>query len=255
VLAPIYHVVIHEVVAAMRYPGYDPIARPVSELTATYAPTRPILVPLLVVFELLMIAFWLGVWRAAPANRALRLTSALMLGFVALGLLAFPFPMVADEVLGANTIHTIIWGVITPLLMLAGIGASAAAFGKAFRLHAILTLVALVAFSALTGIQAAQVNAGEPVRWFGITERALIGVWLQWVAVLAIVLLRAQPTVALRQPGKPAGKSTLTSQGHRGESPRYGHRRAARATTAPAAGGVNGPHQPHATTTTTTLGE
>ena len=100
--------------------------------------------------------------------------------------------MVADEVLGANTIHTIIWGVLTPLLMLAGIGASAVAFGKAFRLYAILTLVALVAFSVLAGVQAAQVNAGEPARWFGITERALIGVWLQWVAVLAITLLRAQ---------------------------------------------------------------
>jgi hypothetical protein len=179
------------VVAALRYPGYDPIARPVSELTATYAPTRPLLLPLLVIFDLLIIPFWTGVWRAARANRALRLTSGLMLGFRALALLAFPFPMVADEVLGANTIHTIIWGVLTPLLMLAGIGASAAAFGTAFRLYAILTLVALVAFSVVGGIQAAQINAGEPVRWFGITERALIGVWLQWVAVLAITLLRA----------------------------------------------------------------
>ena len=89
--------------------------------------------------------------------------------------------------------------------MLAGIGASAAAFGQAFRLYAILTLVALVAFSVLAGIQAAQANAGEPVRWFGVTERALIGVWLQWVAVLAIALLRAQHTVAPTQPGKPTG--------------------------------------------------
>jgi uncharacterized protein DUF998 len=191
VVAPIYYIVICEMVGAMKYPGYDPIARPVSELTATYAPTRPILVPLLVIFDLLIIPFWIGVWRAAQANRALRVTADLMLGFRALALLAFPFPMVADEVLGANTIHTIIWGVITPLLMLAGIGASAMAFGKRFRLYTILTLVALIALSVLTGIQAAQVNAGEPARWFGITERALIGVWLQWVTALAIVLLRA----------------------------------------------------------------
>jgi hypothetical protein len=192
VVAPIYYAVVNEVVGALRYPGYDPIARPVSELTATYAPTRPILVPLLVIFDLLIIPFWIAVWRAAPANRALRLTSGLMLAFRALALLAFPFPMVADEVLGANTIHTVIWGVLTPLLMLAGIGASAAAFGKRFRVYAILTLVVLVAFSGLAGVQAAQVTAGEPVRWFGITERALIGIWLQWVAVLAIVLLRTQ---------------------------------------------------------------
>ncbi|HEX3244122.1 MAG TPA: DUF998 domain-containing protein [Chloroflexota bacterium] len=192
VVAPIYYAVVNEVVGALRYPGYDPIARPVSELTATYATTRLILVPLLVIFDLLIIPFWIAVWRAAPANRALRLTSGLMLAFRALALLAFPFPMVADEVLGANTIHTVIWGVLTPLLMLAGIGASAAAFGKRFRVYAILTLVVLVAFSGLAGVQAAQVTAGEPVRWFGITERALIGIWLQWVAVLAIVLLRTR---------------------------------------------------------------
>lgn len=209
IVASVFYVVANDVIAASLYPGYDRIARPVSELSATYAPSRAVLILLGIIFELLMIAFWIGAWRAAPGNRALHLTSGLMLGFAALGLLAFPFPMATDEVLGANTMHTIIWGVITPLLMLAGIGASAAAFGRAFRFYALMTLVALVAFSALTGTQAAQVSAAEPVRWFGITERALIGVWLQWVVVLAVVLLRAQRPVAPGRPGKP----TLTLHG------------------------------------------
>ena len=34
VLAPIYYVVVSDVVAATRYPGYDRLARPVSELSA-----------------------------------------------------------------------------------------------------------------------------------------------------------------------------------------------------------------------------
>ena len=203
VLSPLYYVVVNDVVAAMLYPGYDRISRPVSELSATYAPSRPVLVPLLVIFELLMIAFWIGVWRSAQNNRALRITTGLMIGFAVLGLLAYPFPMKANEVLGANTIHTIIWGVITPLLMLVGIGVSAAAFGKPFRLYAILTLVALVAVSVWSGIEAAQVIAGKTVLWFGITERALIGLWLLWVAVLAITLLRAQSTIAPRRLGNP----------------------------------------------------
>ncbi len=190
-VAPLYYVVINDVIAAMGYEGYDRITRPVSELSATYAPTRALLVPLGIVFELLMIAFWIGVWQSAKHNPALRATSGFMLGFAALGLLAYPFPMAtADKPLGANTVHTIIGGVITPLFMLAGIGVSAAAFGKAFRLFAILTLAALFAFSVLSGIQAGQVQAGQTVLWFGITERALIGAWLLWVEVLAIVLLR-----------------------------------------------------------------
>lgn len=191
IVAAVFHVVMDDVVAAAMYPGYDRISRPVSELSATYAPSRPVLIPLGIVFEILMVAFWIGVWRTAPSNRALRLTAGLMLGWRALAVLASQFPMVSNEVLGANTVHTIIWGVLTPLLMLAGIGASAAAFGKTFRLYAILTLVALVTCSAVAGMLAARVSAGEPVRWFGIAERALIGTWLQWVAVLAIVLLRA----------------------------------------------------------------
>jgi hypothetical protein len=189
-LAATFYIVINDVIAASRYLGYNRISRPVSELSATYAPTRPLLIPLLVIYQLLMIAFWIGVWRSAQHNRALRATSGFMLGFALLGVLAYPFPMVTDEVLGANTIHTLIWGVITPLLMLAGIGASAAAFGKRFRLYAILTLVALIAFSVWTGVLAAQTNAGKDVLWFGIAERALIGVWLQWVSVLSLTLLR-----------------------------------------------------------------
>jgi Protein of unknown function (DUF998) len=192
IVAPIFYIVMNDVVAASLYPSYDRIARPVSELSATYAPSRSVLVPLAVVFELLMIAFWIGVWRAARNNRGLRIVAGLMLGFAALGLLAFPFPMRTEEVLGANTVHTIIWGVITPLLMLAGIGVSAAAFGRAFRVYALLTLLALVASSVLTGILAGQVNAGGSAPWFGIPERAIQGVWLQWVAVLAIVLLRSR---------------------------------------------------------------
>ncbi len=85
----------------------------------------------------------------------MRLTAGVMLAFVLLGLLSTPFAMVSDEVLGANIIHTVIYGMLTPLLMLAGIGASAAALGKTFRLYAIVTLLALVTFSAVSGMLAA----------------------------------------------------------------------------------------------------
>jgi hypothetical protein len=73
VVAPVFYIVMNDVVAASLYPSYDRIARPVSELSATYAPSRSALVPLAVVFELLMIAFWIGVWRAARNNRGLRI--------------------------------------------------------------------------------------------------------------------------------------------------------------------------------------
>ena len=213
-IAPLFYTVANDVIAASLYPGYERISRPVSELSATYAPSRAVLVPLQLVFELLMITFWIGVWRVASKNRALRITAGVMLGFVVLGLLAFPYAMTTNEVLGANTIHTIIWGVITPLLMLVGIGVSAAAFGRLFRIYVIATLVALVASSAVTGMLAAQVTAGQSVGWFGVWERLLQGVWLQWVFVLSIVLLRKRGASAAKDISPTAG-GRVASAGNR----------------------------------------
>ena len=46
IVAPVFYVIMNDVIAASLYPGYDRIARPVSELSATYAPSRSVLVPL-----------------------------------------------------------------------------------------------------------------------------------------------------------------------------------------------------------------
>jgi hypothetical protein len=186
-VSPLFYIVANDVIAAAKYLGYGRLTRPVGGLSETYAPSRPVLISLRILFELLMISFWIGLWRAAPHNRALRVTTVLMIGVAALGLLAFPFPMVADQVPVANTMRTIIWGVVTPLLMLADMGVSAAVFGKRFHFFVIPTMVALVTCSA-----------GETALWFGVAERALIGVWLLQVAVLATTLLRAPATTASR---------------------------------------------------------
>ena len=57
-------------------------------------------------------------------------------------------------------------------------------------MYASLTLVALLALSVLTRLQAAQITAGTSVWVVRLTERALIGFWLVWVAMLATALLR-----------------------------------------------------------------
>jgi hypothetical protein len=47
-------------------------------------------------------------------------------------------------------------------------------------------------FGALTGIQAAQLAAGEPTPWMGLFERISIAPWLLWMAVLHLVLCAEQ---------------------------------------------------------------
>jgi hypothetical protein len=80
------------------------------------------------------------------------------------------------------------------LLMLLAISFGVAAFGKRFRFYSIATVVILVAFGALTGLNGPRVAANLPTPWVGVWERINISVFLLWVAVLAITLLRGGRT-------------------------------------------------------------
>jgi hypothetical protein len=89
----------------------------------------------------------------------------------------------------SDTMH-IVFAMVTVLLMMFAIGFGAAAFGKPFRLYSITTMVILLAFGALTGVEAPRIDANLPTPWVGVWERINIGVFLLWVIVLAIMLLR-----------------------------------------------------------------
>jgi hypothetical protein len=60
-----------------------------------------------------------------------------------------------------------------------------------FRIYSIVTIVILLAFGALTTADASRVAANLPTPWVGLWERINIGVFLLWVVVLAIALMRS----------------------------------------------------------------
>ena len=68
------------------------------------------------------------------------------------------------------------------------------AFGRPFRLYSIVTLVILATFGALTFRDAPGMAANLPTPWIGVWERINLGVFLLWVVVLAIALLRVEDT-------------------------------------------------------------
>ena len=82
-----------DILAAMRWEGYSYTAQSVSELRALGAPTRPFLVPVLLVYSLLEIAFGWGVRRSAGPKRALRIAGALLIGLGVVDLVAPFSPM------------------------------------------------------------------------------------------------------------------------------------------------------------------
>lgn len=182
------------VLIPLRWPGYDSASRVVSELSAVGAPTRPLWVPVGIAYAVLVTAFGFGVWASAGGNRALRVSAGLLIAYGAIGLAPWP-PMHQREVLAAgggsltDTLH-IVWSLVTVLLMLLAMGFGAAALGRRFRLYSIATVVLLVGFGALTGLDGRRIAQDLPTPWIGVWERINIGVFLLWVVVLAVVLLR-----------------------------------------------------------------
>ncbi len=181
------------IVGAMQFEGYDSASQAVSELFAIGVPSRPVWVLLGIVYQVLVIAFGWGVWASAGRNRALRVVGGLLLAYGVVGLAApfFPMHMRGAGVTLTDTMHKILT-MVTVLLMLTAIGFGAAAFRKWFRFYSIATIVILLVFGVLTGLDAPRIEANLPTPWVGVTERINIGVFLLWVVVLAVALLRTQ---------------------------------------------------------------
>jgi hypothetical protein len=190
------------VIVAMQWPTYSSSSQTVSELSAIGAPTRPLWVVLGIPYTLLVTAFGFGVRASARENRPLRVVGGLLAVY---GLLGVPWAFAPMHLRGAeftltDTMH-IVMASVTVLLMLLAMGFGAAAFGKRFRVYSIVTIVTVLAFGALTGVDAPRIAKNLPTPWIGVWERINIGVFLLWVVVLAATLLRAhaeEPRHSLR---------------------------------------------------------
>ena len=189
------------VVVAIQWDAYSSASQTVSELSAIGAPTRALWMWLAYPYTLLVIAFGWGVWTSARRNRPLHIVGGLLLAYGIIGL-AWPFaPMHLREVLAAgggtlsDTLH-LVFTFVTVALMLLAMGFGAAALGPRFRLYSIATILILLVFGALTGLNAPRVQANLPTPWAGVWERINIGVFLLWIVVLAIALLRGERSEA-----------------------------------------------------------
>jgi hypothetical protein len=210
IVAPLLYVAT-TILGALRWEGYSSTAQTVSELFAIDAPSRPLVVALFLAYSALVIALGVGVWGAARGQRALRVVGGLLIVNEARGILGTLFaPIRLRGVAGTSTDtwHMLIT-IVNVLCILLIIGFGATAFGTRFRRYSIGTILLLVVFGTLAGLDGPRLAANLPTPWMGVTERINIFGYLLWVAVLAVALLRAQEAIILRHPGTP----TVTPQG------------------------------------------
>ncbi len=194
ILSSLLYVAMNVIVAG-QWPAYDPASQTISELSAIGAPTRPLWVVLGLVYTLLVVGFGWGVWLSAGENRRLRVTGVLITVFGALGILWTFAPMHLRETLAAgggtisDTFHLVL-AAVTQVFFLLALGFAAAALGRTFRLYSIATFVVLCAFGAMTFRDAPGVSQNLPTPLLGVWERINVGVFMLWVVVLAVTLLR-----------------------------------------------------------------
>lgn len=193
-----------DIVAAMRWEQYSYTSQAVSELMAIGAPTRPLTVSLFSVCGVLGMAFAVGVWQAAGRKLSLRITTILLAVYGAVGetgLLFFPMHLRGHKGTLTDTMH-IICTIVIVLCTFLFIGFGATAGGKWFRLYSIGTILILLVFGAVAGMDGPRIAAHLPTPWLGIKERVNIYSSMLWMVVFAMVLLRAKKEVGPMSGGK-----------------------------------------------------
>jgi hypothetical membrane protein len=98
-----------DTLAGMLWEGYSFTSQAISELSAIGAPTRPLVVTLGIIYDVLLIAFGLCVWIiAAGQRRAPRLIGGLLVSIRVIGLMwvpLFPMHLRGAEMTFTDTMH------------------------------------------------------------------------------------------------------------------------------------------------------
>lgn len=193
ILAPVLYVST-DMLAAIRWEGYSYTAQTISETFAIGAPTRPLVLLRGLAYSVLVIAFGLGIWGSAGGKRPLRVAGGLLVGVALVDLVApflAPMHLRGAERTLADTMHIVLASVdVLFILLIIGFGTST--FGKWFRLYSVGTILVVVAFGTLAGLDGPRIAANLPTPWVGVTERISVFSYMLWLVVFAIGLLRAQ---------------------------------------------------------------
>ena len=182
-----------DVLAGLLRTGYRFDSQSASILSAFGTTTRLLQLPLLLIADVLLTAFAIGVWFSADRNWVLRVTAGLLAGNAVFSVVAVTFfPMHLGEAANspANTMNVILMGMSVLFFFLA-ICFGAAASRNWFRYYSIGTILVFFVLDILATLGTKPAFGGHPGPLVGVQERTMIYGELLWLALQAIVLLRA----------------------------------------------------------------
>jgi hypothetical protein len=186
--------------AANQWTNYQYCSQSVSELEAIDAPTRPVLLFFFTFYSLLVVLFGSLIRKLFKHRPGIRTTGALLVIYGIIGevtLLFFPIHLRGKGMTATDTMHIVLTGAnVLCMLMVITLGATADA--RIFRYYSYLTLLILIVFGILTGLDGRLIASGQPTPWVGVKERINIYGYMLWMGVLAFVLFGARDRLAPR---------------------------------------------------------
>jgi len=186
--------IITDLLASWWYDGYSIIDQNYSELLASGAPTRHVMILASVVYNFLVTAFAIGIWTSPNQKRTSKITGGLMIGYGIISMVTptfFQMDMRGVQITPLGSLHPIMTAVMS-LFILLTIGFGAFLLSKRFRVYSFITITLLILFGFITSLQVPQLTLGHPTPLMGFTERINIYSTMTWFAVLSIALLRTE---------------------------------------------------------------
>ena len=205
ILAPVLYV-LTVILGGVIRPGYSHVSQAVSDLIATEAPNKSLLDPLFALYNLLAIAFALGLLqhvRNDHQNRRILIGTIGALAVVAQGIfglmtLFFPEPAggMSAAITSTGAMHIVFAGLSSLTTMIAIL-----LMGFWFRnnqpLHGygLYSFISVAAVFLSGGFAAFSVATQSPIG--GLVERITIGGFLQWLFIIALMMYSSKATSEL----------------------------------------------------------
>jgi|GEM_PF-370264 len=198
-MAAVFVYVLHIILGGILWPEYSQLQQPISDLTATGAPNRHLLLVLTTTYGVLSLLFALT-FLLTESRRHHRLVfwgaiTFVMLHIISIAYGAFPEDMPGRSITFAGTMHIVITALIVPFTIgtpfLIGFGFLKEPDWRTVGYLSILAGVLIMVCGSATAVFYAN-------KWpyFGLVERANIGVLQLWTFYFSLKLARVNRKLA-----------------------------------------------------------
>jgi hypothetical membrane protein len=182
---------IGDVLSGLFYDGYSYLNQAISELSAFGSPVRPLMVTVILIHNVLLLAFGIGLLRVAQRRSVWWIGALLVAEFVLVGIPTHTFWAMSSRNMatGFNDTMHIATSAVFGLLMVAMMVLSAVAYRGWFRLYSLATMVVVIGFGMASSFAIRGIEQND-TPWAGGFERINAYAYFAWLVILAVMAIR-----------------------------------------------------------------